>query len=381
MTDPPPADPRDDPRTPWLLKVMPEELGALATNFQTAAREAADTAVGLRAAQHDGHWTGHAAEAFRHSIGQLPQQLENIHTGYADVQRALSRYEDALAAIKPKFETAFYEYVGLQPQLDAAVRQDHLDLQTLISQTGVQGVTKGQLAQLKHTVIADGSSVHQLQAESEQLRNECNRLLDDFSQARHDCRRAIAGAAAEAPVQHRVRGGRGTTVIGGIEGGGRAARHRVPSVDPAGRHRPPADARPASGRASEQIRTMTGTAQSLVGTPYVYGGGHGAWGAGSGLDCSGFVSAVLHSAGFLTGPVTTEGFSAQPNITAGHGRWVTIYDRTGCGANEHVILDINGTFYEAGGGTASGGAPYVHQFTPSHEYLASFHTVLHPVGL
>jgi cell wall-associated NlpC family hydrolase len=123
---------------------------------------------------------------------------------------------------------------------------------------------------------------------------------------------------------------------------------------------------------------MIRAADGLLGTPYVYGGGHG---AGGGLDCSGFVSAVLRSGGLLNGAVTTEGFASQPGITSGPGRYVTIYDRTGCGANEHVIININGRFYESGGGSASGGAPFVHQFTPSASYLSSFNTVLHPAGL
>ena len=46
-----------------------------------------------------------------------------------------------------------------------------------------------------------------------------------------------------------------------------------------------------------------------------------------------------------------------------------------------MIIDLNGTFYESGGGSASGGAPYVHRFDPSASYLASFNTVLHPAGL
>ncbi len=104
-------------------------------------------------------------------------------------------------------------------------------------------------------------------------------------------------------------------------------------------------------------------------------------GAGGGLDCSGFVSAVLRSGGYLNGAVTTEGFASQPGIASGPGRYVTIYDRTGCGANEHVIININGRFYESGGGSASGGAPFVHQFSPSAAYLGSFNTVLHPAGL
>jgi hypothetical protein len=93
------------------------------------------------------------------------------------------------------------------------------------------------------------------------------------------------------------------------------------------------------------------------------------------------VSAVPRSGGYLNGAVTTEGFASQPGIASGPGRYVTIYDRTGCGANEHVIININGRFYESGGGSASGGAPFVHQFTPSSTYLSSFNTILHPTGL
>jgi cell wall-associated NlpC family hydrolase len=131
-----------------------------------------------------------------------------------------------------------------------------------------------------------------------------------------------------------------------------------------------------------RIEAMIREADGLLGTPYVSGGGHSATAAPSGgVDCSGFVSAVLRSAGYMNGPVTTEGFASQPGVTSGPGRYVTIYDRTGCGPNEHVIIDINGRFYESGGGSASGGAPFVHAFTPSSSYLASFNTVLHPAGL
>ena len=73
--------------------------------------------------------------------------------------------------------------------------------------------------------------------------------------------------------------------------------------------------------------------------------------------------------------------SSDLGISTGPGRYVTIYDRTGCGPNEHVIIAINGRFYESGGGSASGGAPMVHQFAPSAAYLSSFNSVLHPTGL
>ena len=107
------------------------------------------------------------------------------------------------------------------------------------------------------------------------------------------------------------------------------------------------DVPPAVAR--QRITTMIRYADSLLGTPYVSGGGHAGWSTAGGLDCSGFVSTVLRSGGYLSAPQTTEGFAAEAGIAAGHGRFVTIYDRTGCGPNEHVIIDLNGRFYEAGG--------------------------------
>ena len=47
---------------------------------------------------------------------------------------------------------------------------------------------------------------------------------------------------------------------------------------------------------------MVNEADSLIGKPYVYGGGHSGWGPQAGYDCSGFVSAVLHAGGYLSDP-------------------------------------------------------------------------------
>ena len=63
---------------------------------------------------------------------------------------------------------------------------------------------------------------------------------------------------------------------------------------------------------------------------------------------------------------------------------MTIYDRnTGPTNNEHVIIEINGQFYESGGeaGTWGGGGGVEKINTPSQAYLSSFTTILHPAGL
>jgi cell wall-associated NlpC family hydrolase len=132
-----------------------------------------------------------------------------------------------------------------------------------------------------------------------------------------------------------------------------------------------------------RVAAMVNEANSLVGKPYVYGGGHSGWGPQSGYDCSGFVSAVLHAGGYLTSPVDTTALPSQPGMVSGPGQSVTVYDRALSGQNGHVIIEINGQFYESGGmhGAWGGGGGVQKIGTPSASYLATFPTVLHPDGL
>ncbi|MDE3134484.1 MAG: C40 family peptidase [Acidobacteriota bacterium] len=75
---------------------------------------------------------------------------------------------------------------------------------------------------------------------------------------------------------------------------------------------------------------MLNEAHLLNGLPYVWGGGHTdpAWVVGGGYDCSGFVSEVLHSAGYLSAPDTTQTLPGSAGIVKGPGKYVTLYDRT-----------------------------------------------------
>jgi cell wall-associated NlpC family hydrolase len=139
-----------------------------------------------------------------------------------------------------------------------------------------------------------------------------------------------------------------------------------------------------SADAPAQVQAMVNEADSLIGKPYIYGGGHSGWGPQAGYDCSGFVSAVLHAGGYLSAPQNTQTLPGQPGIEPGPGQYVTIYDRnTGPTNNEHVIIEINGQFYESGGGAGAwGGGGGVEKIgTPSQAYLSSFTTLLHPAGL
>ncbi len=140
---------------------------------------------------------------------------------------------------------------------------------------------------------------------------------------------------------------------------------------------------PVSAGAGSQVQAMQTMADSLVGKPYVWGGGHSGWGPQTGYDCSGFVSAVLHAGGYLSQPADTTTLPNQPGIVSGPGQYVTIYDRAQPGDQGHVIIEINGQFYESGGASGSwGGGGGVEKIgTPSAAYLATFPNVVHPQGL
>ena len=139
----------------------------------------------------------------------------------------------------------------------------------------------------------------------------------------------------------------------------------------------------AASAADPRISAMVNQADALIGKPYVWGGGHSGWGAQTGYDCSGFVSAVLHAGGYLSSPQDTQTLPSQAGIESGPGRYVTIYDRTDAGGSDHVIMEINGQFYESGGehSTWGGGGGVARIGTPSAAYLATFNQVLHPAGL
>ncbi len=141
----------------------------------------------------------------------------------------------------------------------------------------------------------------------------------------------------------------------------------------------------SASAAPPAVQAMISEANSLVGQPYVWGGGHSGWGPQSGYDCSGFVSAVLHAGGYLSTPQDTQTLPSATGIEPGPGQYVTIYDRTdgGSASNDHVIIDLAGQFYESGGETGpwGGGGGVQKIATPPPSYLATFNTVLHPAGL
>ncbi len=82
---------------------------------------------------------------------------------------------------------------------------------------------------------------------------------------------------------------------------------------------PPSNAPPAVVSAIE-------AANQIVGTPYVWGGGHGSF-QSSGYDCSGAVSYALHGGGWLSSPLDSTGLTTWG--APGAGNWVTVYANSG----------------------------------------------------
>ena len=179
------SDPLADPRAADLLAALPDDVAALAANFRTAADESRGTVVGLSAAQHDGTWTGGAADAFRRAIGRLPAELEKVRAGFEAVADALTVYEGELARIKAAFARVTAELSDVGSRFGPAQATAHA------------------------TEIAT-------------LRRRAFDLLDEFTAARSACRAAIAVAENTAPAPRRT--GQGTTVLaGGAAATGRAA--------------------------------------------------------------------------------------------------------------------------------------------------------------
>jgi NlpC/P60 family protein len=90
----------------------------------------------------------------------------------------------------------------------------------------------------------------------------------------------------------------------------------------------------APAAAPLRVRQLIWSVNTILGKPYVYGGGHGSFND-RGYDCSGLVSYAMHAAGLLKTPMSAPGFFRFG--TYGTGRWVTLWVRSG-----HVFAVVGG---------------------------------------
>ena len=103
--------------------------------------------------------------------------------------------------------------------------------------------------------------------------------------------------------------------------------------------------------APEAVQRVIDNANTIVGRPYIWGGGHGSF-YSYGYDCSGSVSFALFGGGLIPSPLTSgelEGWGDP-----GPGKWITVYANAG-----HTFAEIAGLRWDTVG-DANGTGPRWH---------------------
>jgi cell wall-associated NlpC family hydrolase len=119
--------------------------------------------------------------------------------------------------------------------------------------------------------------------------------------------------------------------------------------------------------APEAVRQMIEAGNVIARTPYLWGGGHGKW-VDKGYDCSGSVSFVLASAGYLEAPLASGPLMSWGK--PGPGKWVTIYAHQG-----HVWMVVAGIRFDTSGARETG-SRWQNEMRSSAGFVAR-----HPPGL
>ena len=116
--------------------------------------------------------------------------------------------------------------------------------------------------------------------------------------------------------------------------------------------------------APEAIKATITAANTIVGTPYVWGGGHGSW-YSRGYDCSGAVSFALAGGGLLGAPRTSSQLESWGE--PGPGRWLTVYAN-----GSHTYAVIAGLRWDTVG-DARGSGPRWHIALPYPQGFVARH--------
>jgi hypothetical protein len=120
--------------------------------------------------------------------------------------------------------------------------------------------------------------------------------------------------------------------------------------------------------APEAVKGAINAANTIIGRPYVWGGGHASF-YSQGYDCSGSVSFALFGGGLIPRPLTSgelEHWGAP-----GPGKWITVYANSG-----HTFAEIAGLRWDTVG-DAQGTGPRWHLAGTD----TSGFVVRHPPGL
>ncbi|MEZ5076610.1 MAG: lytic murein transglycosylase [Solirubrobacterales bacterium] len=124
----------------------------------------------------------------------------------------------------------------------------------------------------------------------------------------------------------------------------------------------------APRNAPAAIKAVIAAANSITDTPYVWGGGHGAW-YSYGYDCSGAVSFALYGGGLLGTPLVSGDLASYGE--AGPGKWITIYANAA-----HTYVTIAGLRFDTAGNPEGVSGPRWHTTPP----YPDGYVVRHPPG-
>jgi cell wall-associated NlpC family hydrolase len=120
--------------------------------------------------------------------------------------------------------------------------------------------------------------------------------------------------------------------------------------------------------APEAVQKVINAANTIVGRPYVWGGGHASF-YSYGYDCSGSVSFALFGGGLIPEPLTSgslEGWG-EP----GPGKWITVYANA-----DHTFMEIAGLRWDTVGDARGTGPRWHLEPTSTEGFVAR-----HPPGL
>jgi cell wall-associated NlpC family hydrolase len=123
----------------------------------------------------------------------------------------------------------------------------------------------------------------------------------------------------------------------------------------------------APAAAPPQVLAAVIAANSIVGLPYKWGGGHGSF-DDTGYDCSGTVSKVLNAVGALDDPLDSRALRTWGDT--GRGQWITVYTNAG-----HAYVVIAGLRFDTSG-RGGKGPRWRAEPRPSSGFVAR-----HPAGL
>ena len=118
----------------------------------------------------------------------------------------------------------------------------------------------------------------------------------------------------------------------------------------------------------EVVQKVINQANTIVGRPYVWGGGHASF-YSYGYDCSGSVSYALFGGGLIPEPLTSGALESWGE--PGPGKWITVYANA-----EHTFMEIDGLRWDTVG-DARGTGPRWHLTTANTEGFVA----RHPPGL